>query len=58
VFSRLPPEETALTIVVSWAIKETGDITPNKNISKPIVETIQYLKEIYSFSEKDHSDHD
>jgi hypothetical protein len=45
VFSRLPPEETALTIVVSWAIKETGDITPNKNISKPIVETIQYLKE-------------
>jgi hypothetical protein len=43
---------------VSWAIKETGNITLKKINSKPIIETFQYLKEIYSFSEKDHSDHD
>jgi hypothetical protein len=31
--------------VVSWAIKEDGDITHKRNNSKPIVEKIQYLKE-------------
>ena len=44
--------------MVSWAIKEAGDITHKRNNSKPIVEIIKYLKEVYSFSEKDHSDHD
>jgi hypothetical protein len=43
IFSRLPPEEVAITIVVSWATAAIAGETKNRNITKTILKNIALI---------------
>jgi len=43
VFSKLPPEETALTIVVSWSTVAIAGKTKNRDITKTIFKNVELI---------------